>query len=1332
MNAAHAAHHKSHRLLSVVVLFSLVLGMVLGVLEPAQAAAPAAAPQTPIVADAEALLSIVNVGAPAINGIFDADSTITVSDLADHFVPPAAVGDAFLQSRTWPVGEAGTVGAGLYAFLYRIDLRAATGLTAIACVTTMTIDFGPVTPLDYNKDGKLDQVFVVTAGGLGTVAPVIASQTGSVITFRFDPAICDGSRPGGGQSSFFFGLASTQPERIITANLTGSAGLNETLKAKAPRRRTTTEPGCFEIKSPTEIPSPALVDFDDLPDAAVIKDHYLPTDGLDFYAGKDTEVITYADRDADPTKARSAPNVATNNAIFPTTSENIPLTFSFTSGKTHVGFYMGNGESAGLAGAMVGYDAAGNVICQITNTPVPEKYEEFIGMYDPAGRIVTVTLNYGASLLSESIDDLYYAPGFSGALAAPTGPLFGDARGGPNVKVFDADNKGLKATFTLPEPQFLPVKAPDQRNYIHFVMPGIDPNTSSDPGLPEVPVFRTMIAVPPGASVRLPAVQIDEAAILIGLLLPAQPSPADAPAAQEPGDEMPDPKDFMDLPFTRNDEAYRSDKPWPPQPVEVKRMGMVRDLEIWQVSVAAGRYIPATGEILPYKSLTVEFAFEGGKEGFLPSGRQDNPFDGNRNPLYEGDGLDGMNPLYSTVINRAVLLRYPYEFPIVVQPLCWGNEFLIITDPAFRPAADTLRNWKVSKGISTLVVETGNDPGDAGTTNAAIKAYIKNRYDTCLTRPSYVLMLGDAEQIPPFYRTTTYGDSAGTDLDYSLMSGADILPDLAYGRIPVDTLNQANTVINKIVAYEDTPPVNADFYDTAAMASYFQCCRPDVVNDGTDSRSFLETSELIRNHLLGQGYAVERIYDTSTAYHNDPGEASYYNAATRSTVPNRYYNNALLPADLRAGSGFVWDGNSADVVDAFNDGRFLIMHRDHGGINGWGDPGFGTGNIAAVNNGALLPVVYSVNCASGLWDNETRNPANDYYTYNTNMAGVYWAESLLRQDDGAIGVIGDTRNSPTWANSALARGLFDATWPGLVPAFGGAGSIKRLGDILNHAKLYMAGQVGVAQTAGSVTASQSNTNIILYHVLGDPTLQMWTSNPHQIFLPPWIKYIEVKPNWWRIGYPVEGAVITALQDGEPVARGRVVNGSAILVALGDGSVRNEKRPLTFSAAMPDGQSTPLARRTLTAPFVPASGGSITDGAAGFKFDLPAGAADENLTIVYSDGISGTAPLPAPLTSLNFVEVAAFKGDGSVMDQFNKPWTMTFQLDQAGAAGATEVNAGSLSCMYLDEQSNKWLAIPTTVDAAGDKVTCSSTHLTEFALVSGLQAGPSIFLPVVGN
>ncbi len=169
------------------------------------------------------------------------------------------------------------------------------------------------------------------------------------------------------------------------------------------------QPGaCRELFSPREIPAPAKIDFDDLPDAVVIGNHYEPGFGVKFEDTSATRAISYADRASDPTKALSSPNVAANDAVAPNDSAGVPLTIYFNARKSHVGMFMGNGETASLTGVLSAYDAAGNLICSVRNQPVPESYSEFIGLYDPNGQIASVTLDYGKTLLSESIDDLYF------------------------------------------------------------------------------------------------------------------------------------------------------------------------------------------------------------------------------------------------------------------------------------------------------------------------------------------------------------------------------------------------------------------------------------------------------------------------------------------------------------------------------------------------------------------------------------------------------------------------------------------------------------------------------------------------------------------------------------------------------------------------------------------------------------------------------------------------------------------------------------------------------------------------------------------------------------
>jgi Right handed beta helix region len=189
-----------------------------------------------VVAAQAAPLNIVPVSAPQINCLFvtDPDCRIVVSDFADHFVLPATTGNAFLQSRRFPVGEAGTVAAGLFAYVYRLDLRQLAGVTALPCIQSFSVDFGPVVPVDYDHNKRLDHVFVVTEGGIGTIAPSAAEQTGDTITFHFKAPVCAGASIGRGDSTFFFGLAATNPSTTVVARVWDTLGTETELDVQVP------------------------------------------------------------------------------------------------------------------------------------------------------------------------------------------------------------------------------------------------------------------------------------------------------------------------------------------------------------------------------------------------------------------------------------------------------------------------------------------------------------------------------------------------------------------------------------------------------------------------------------------------------------------------------------------------------------------------------------------------------------------------------------------------------------------------------------------------------------------------------------------------------------------------------------------------------------------------------------------------------------------------------------------------------------------------------------------------------------------------------------------
>jgi hypothetical protein len=184
-------------------------------------ALPAAAMAGPLV--------VVDVGAPAINCVFNTTCKVVVDDTVGNIAVPGAVGTARLQSRAF----VGTAGAPANGSMYRVDLTQAVAVGNVVCVTALKLDFGPISKFHYNTGGPLADVFVVTSGGLGNVALASADQVGNVITFNFSAPVCPGAAPGKGDTSFFFGLAAVKAPKTIMAQVqVGSSLVN--VAARAP------------------------------------------------------------------------------------------------------------------------------------------------------------------------------------------------------------------------------------------------------------------------------------------------------------------------------------------------------------------------------------------------------------------------------------------------------------------------------------------------------------------------------------------------------------------------------------------------------------------------------------------------------------------------------------------------------------------------------------------------------------------------------------------------------------------------------------------------------------------------------------------------------------------------------------------------------------------------------------------------------------------------------------------------------------------------------------------------------------------------------------------
>lgn len=695
----------------------------------------------------------------------------------------------------------------------------------------------------------------------------------------------------------------------------------------------------------------------------------------------------------------------------------------------------------------------------------------------------------------------------------------------PVLDLESSTTEQLQAAVRFPDPVLLRRDGGGE-TWSQWFVPGVESHLGR-PGMPAVPVYRQLVGIPASIDPQDVTIRVvGDPAVAYSInanLYPFQNTAIDG------RDEFPepDPSYFANPPgFEKDDKAYATNRFFPRDILNFVPLGHMRDLNVGLIEIAAGQYNPVLDQLDIFEQVSFELVFTGGKgelqtPGFVP----DSAFDPYENPTR-----------YATVMNYDAVRKNTFPDDSAART-CVGEEYLILTAPEFRAAADELQSWKAESGIVTNVVEVGG--AGSKTTPTAIHDIIQQQYDQCRIRPSYVLLLGDAEFIPTFYQTTAEAQSAATDTPYVLLSkdSVDLLPDAAIGRIPVDTLDQALDVVRKIISYEKTPPDSPEFYRSATAAAMFQGFASGTL-PGRDQRTYVADSEAARTTLALAGIQMDRIYALTDDQPGDGNDTPLYN-----------HDGSLLPADLTA--GFAWDGDTQDVIDAINAGRFLVTHRDHGWPDGWVHPHFtpSDGN-SQIHNGSLTPVVYSVDCATGLFDNETLG-SSEPDTIN----GVYFAEALLRQTQGgAVGVVAATRNANTWTNSIYYRGLIDATWSSHDDRFGGEAALRRLGDINSFAKVYTMAHAGIGYGMPNNLEGQYAVDAAwIYHVLGDPTLALWTTDPHAEMLPDQAA-LRVLSETLLVQYPLDDVTISAYQEdqGMVVALGRatVSRGVAVLPYVG--------------------------------------------------------------------------------------------------------------------------------------------------------------------------------------
>ncbi len=583
----------------------------------------------------------------------------------------------------------------------------------------------------------------------------------------------------------------------------------------------------------------------------------------------------------------------------------------------------------------------------------------------------------------------------------------------------------------------------DEYQFLHIK--GFDKMNQA--GAPALPAHREVIAMPPGAEgniVMINAIYQEYDGYMI--------HPALEPARDTYGSPEPE--------FKIDEAIYNTDAFFPENIVEITNIALVRGIPLAYTEIRPVQFNPVTRKIRVYTQVEFKIDYQGNASpyGIIANDNSRHFTDRLKRLVINSDNIpDGIERDRSNTD-------------------AGEKEYIIITHDQYLTAANTLANWKRQLGYSVEVVS------QSSWTESQVQSAIQTRYDSWTPKPDYFVIFGDHDgsyAVPGkvVYTPYTPPDDGpfATDLYHACMDGgSDWHPDIAWGRISISSLAEANVVVNKIINYEYAPPTTQSFYDNILNCAQYQ----DDDNNGYADRRFCHTSENIRDYLQGShGYTSTRVYYTDATT----------TLSTRRYNNTTYSNGQLLPSELRS-SSFNWAGGATEITSEIDDGKFIVFHRDHGyvGGSGWHRPYYTTTSMNSLNNGELLPIVFSINCHTG-----------EYQLSNC------FSEKLMRMENkGAVGVVGASYFSLSGWNDAISVGMIDAIWatPGVYPVFGSGGTganytigsgneIYTMGDVLQQG-LYAMEQ----NFNGSSTYDQYEYELFMY--FGDPAMKIWTENPN--------------------------------------------------------------------------------------------------------------------------------------------------------------------------------------------------------------------------------------------
>ena len=335
-------------------------------------------------------------------------------------------------------------------------------------------------------------------------------------------------------------------------------------------------------------------------------------------------------------------------------------------------------------------------------------------------------------------------------------------------------------------------------------------------------------------------------------------------------------------------------------------------------------------------------------------------------------------------------------------------DYIIISHPLFLSSVEPLAELRRSQGLQVKVVDVTDvyDEFNYGIVHPeAIHDFLDYAFHNWNPRPAYVLLVGDGTFdprdflgtgtptfIPPYLLCVDpIACETAADNRYVTVEGEDIFPDLHLGRLPVNSVAEAQAVVQKLLTYDQSLPPGDWLYRILFVA-----------DNADQAGDFPALSNAVADHLLSPFYQAQKIYYMQTHFG--------------------------IPETRQA------------ILDAINEGALLVNYVGHAGITFWAaEMLFSVYSLDHLTNGDKLPVMMPMTCTEG-------------YFHDPRFSSL--AESLLRlPGHGAVASWSPTGWGVAHGHDYLYTGFYSALFEDGEARLGPATAQGKL-NLLNGSDLF--------------------------------------------------------------------------------------------------------------------------------------------------------------------------------------------------------------------------------------------------------------------------------------